>query len=62
MEIPRAEVINDLLESPNYAKAPGSIANVFIAASAAFEDSTDAPIPLYRGHAMSVNFQGLEGL
>ena len=62
MEIERPSIIDSLLESPKIACFPGNMANVFISSSAEMTNLSDEPIPPYRGHALSVLFEGLEPL
>jgi len=62
MEIERPSILDELLASPNLAKFTGNIANLFIASSAEMTNESGMPIPPYRGHALSVRFEGLVAL
>lgn len=62
MKIERPSILNELLAAPKLAACPSSIAKVFIASSAEMSNETGIPIPPYRGHALVVNFAGLESI
>jgi len=60
MEIIPSKIIDELLAAPSLVTNPGNKANVFIASSAEMTNESGMPIPPYRGHALSVRFEGLE--
>ncbi len=60
MEITTSKTIDELLAAPSLVTNPGNKANVFIASSAEMTNESGIPIPPYRGHALSVRFEGLE--
>lgn len=60
MECP--PIIDELLATPNLKECPGSIAKVFIVSSAEMTNESGTPIPPYRGHGLSIRFEGLEAL
>jgi len=62
MEIDPPENLDEIKKSVGMVGRQGNLANVFIAAQAEMTNLTDTPIPLYRGHALSVRFEGLEPL
>jgi len=62
MEIATPKIIDGLLETPSLVTNTGNMANVFIASSAEMTNESGIPIPPYRGHALSVRFEGLETL
>ena len=62
MKIDPLLVIDELLIAPSLVTNSGNTANVYIAAGAEMTNESDMPIPPYRGHALSVRFEGLEPL
>lgn len=62
MEVESPVNLDEIKNSAGMVGCQGNFANVFIAAQAEITNLTDSPIPLYRGHALSVRFEGLEPL
>ena len=62
MELERPPILDQLLAAPSLRSCPSSIAKVFIASSAEMTNESGVPIPPYRGHALSVRFEGLESI
>lgn len=62
MEIEPPENLDEIKNSAGMVGCQGNIANVFVMAQAEMTNMTDDPIPLYRGHALSVQFEGLEAV
>lgn len=62
MEIATPKTIDELLEAPSLVTNAGNTANVFIASSAEMTNESGVPIPPYRGHALSVRFEGLQSI
>jgi len=62
MEIEHPPILDKLLAAPRLAACPSSIAKVFIASSAQITNESDVFIPPYRGHELSVRFEGLDPL
>ena len=59
MEIESPENIDEIKNSAGMIGCQGNIANVFVMAQAEMTNLSDDPVPLYRGHALSVQFEGL---
>ena len=62
MEVEPSANLDEIKNSVGMVGCQGNLANVFVAAEAEMTNLTDSPIPLYRGHALSVRFEGLEPL
>jgi hypothetical protein len=62
MEIERPPILDELLAAPSLGSCPCSIAKVFIASYAEMTNESGVPIPPYRGHALSVRFEGFESI
>lgn len=62
MEIPPSNSIDEFLSAPSFVTNVGNKANVFIASSAEMSNESGTPIPPYRGHGLSVRFEGLESI
>jgi len=62
MQIELPKVIDEVLAAPSLVTNAGNTANVYIAAGAEMTNESGVTIPPYRGHALSVRFEGLEPL
>jgi len=61
-EVTLSSSIDEFLSTPSFVTNVGNKASVFIASSDEMSNESGTPIPLYRGHELSVRFDGLESI